>query len=322
MKSSPTVAASWMSAADLSRVLGGPVDSHPPAFDDGDVWPVVQVRLAPGDVLYQQGSRSAYGYIVSSGVIQCTRSARGQSQRADAVTHVGAHDLLGVQTGAGGRTETACALTAVELMALPAEAWVACSAASGLVGESVARPVGQALMRDLRTVYRLRDLPPYARVVAGLHHLVDLMRRGEGTLDRSEVPVSIEVETLALWLDLPREDLAIDLSRLQRYGALRQHGDVVTALSPEVIDMVADALPKASTVRHVPARSASVLASAAVLMLAVLCTLLVPAPALAALQAAGTSSGAEVLAGEVPWGFVCFSGAVLLASHLRPARRR
>lgn len=242
----------FMSHAELQHMLGGPKVS-PDGYRvlDEQVLPLTRVHLMPGDVLYAAGSPANYGYIVERGVLQCVRQTSPDA--GDAVRHVAAGGLLGVGGFARARHETVRAITEVSLLAMPMDVLQQLESESPLMRELMARPLGQGLMQDWRMVYRLRDLPPYARTVAGLGYILDLIGQFDpGADDESSVPVAIEIANLACWLGLSENALTACLRQLYRYDAMQWRDGFVRALVPQVLRQVGGALrswqaPRAET---------------------------------------------------------------------------
>lgn len=311
--------------AALRRMLGGP-QAMPEGCNEevGDDLCLIRVQLEPGDVLYAQGARPTYAYIVESGLIQCERERTEDERSPDAVSYAAAHDLFGHQVSQRQRREGARAITRATLLALPVDDLQDMEARSPLLAELIARPRGHALIRDWRMVYRLRDLPPYARTVAGLSHLIGLAKPGRDPVDpQATLQVVIDVQSLRRWLGLTAEDLDKSLVQLQRYGALVRRKDQIISLVPEVMLQVSDALrPWRKQAPERPQKSTAGLALVSVLLVALTATLLGPAEAEAGTNAVRHAVGgvAGTVAHPVPWGFVLFCGVVLMASHLRLKR--
>lgn len=309
--------------AQLRQMLGGPQAAPEGCTEEvGDDLYLVRLQLEPGDVLYAEGAKAAYAYIVESGLIQCERTVDDHSP--EAVSYAASHDLLGSPGPFRQRRESACAITRTTLLAMSADDLHDMAEKSPLLAELIARPMGRALMRDWRTVYRLRDLPPYARTVAGLSHLIRLAMPGRDPAESpSRLQVVIEVSSLCRWLGLSADELDKSLEQLQRYGALTRQNERITALVPEVMLQVSSALrPRRKEVPDQQERSATGLALVGAL-LAITASLFLSTGVEAALSAVrqGGASAAGSTGHEVPWGFVIFSSLILVANHLRIKRR-
>jgi CRP-like cAMP-binding protein len=229
-----------VSHAELRRMLGGPPSSPDGHCDQEEAAiALVRVHLAPGEVLYAEGSRPVYGYFVESGVIQCVRRHGGDATHG--VSHVAAHGLLGIERLPERRHETATALNHVSLLAMPMASVQEVEAASPILRELLARPLGQGLLRDWRTVYRLRGLPPFARTEAGLSYIHTLAAT-PGKPGTARMPVVIDVHDLCRWLALPLQMLEGALNLLQSRGALEWRDGVIHALMPQVLGKTPDPL--------------------------------------------------------------------------------
>lgn len=307
--------------AELRRLLGGP-QALPEGFNERSAGQLALTRLElePGDVLYKKGSKVVYAYIVESGLVQCTRQSASDDHAPDVVTYVAAHDVLGIHGSPQHRHETACAVTRTSLLALPVNELREMAAHSALLSELIARPRGQALMRDWRTVYRLRDLPPYARTVAGLSHLIRLAwPDGDLLAPQAAQPVNIETATLCRWLGLDAQALDKSLAQLQRYGALSQQNGHISTLVPDVLLQVFSAL---RPWRHDEAERPSPGGSAGSVMHTLPTAAAMLFASAHAEAAVNSTLGAVGASGLVPWGFVLFSSLILVVSHLRMSRGR
>ncbi|MGE5451822.1 MAG: Crp/Fnr family transcriptional regulator [Acidobacteriota bacterium] len=295
--------------SELVRMLGGPVlvDGGGSASSDEDV-PFIRLDLRPGDVLYAQGSESVYAYIVKSGLMMCQRRGVAGGNGVASVNFASTHDWLGVHDPRGLRGETATAVTSTTLLALTVQELRQMEGKSPVIAELIARPIGQALMRDWRTLYRLRDLPAYTRTVAGLAHLADLaVRSGDDQAPPEELATHLEVETLGRWLDLGTDELEKSLAQLHRYGALSLHGRHIEKLMPEVLISISSASRKTALGWKKASAGVWPIAGGALL-------------SSSAAQAA-TLAVSQPLCQPVPWGFVVFCAVVFSVIHLLRAGR-
>lgn len=233
-----------VNVAELRGLLGGP-QTLPEGFkkEPCGVVALTRIELEPGDVLYMEGSKVTYAYVVESGLIQGVRRQHIGDRAPDAVSFAAAHNVLGLDGMAQRRSETASAVTRTTLLAVSVEGLSAMAQHSALLSELIARPMGQALMRDWRTVYRLRDLPPYARTVAGLSHLINLLTlKGDEAESLAVLSTSIDVTALCRWLGEGAEELQKCLAQLQRYGALSLRNGRIDTLVPGVLLHIFSAL--------------------------------------------------------------------------------
>jgi CRP-like cAMP-binding protein len=320
-RTSPSAPA-MITQVELRRILGGP-QTLPEGFNEGieGELPLTRLDLEPGDVLYTEGSKAAYAYIVESGLMQCARHVAEVERAASAISYSAARDMLGVQGLPSLHGETATAVTRASLLALPVHDLRDMVRRSALLSELIARPMGQALLRDWRTAYSLRDLPPYARTVAGLSHLVRLaVPQGDAPESGARLAVSIETTALRRWLGLSEQELEKCLAQLARYGALSQHKARIDMLAPDVLLKVSSALRPWRKEALEPAPQAGPTGSLVQALSAAAVMLLATTHAHAA--AGASLHPAQAIDQAVPWGFVLFSSLILLLQHMRPSGRR
>jgi CRP-like cAMP-binding protein len=219
-RSSPQ--AEWLSSHQLLQWLDGSLTAIYGAADcaNGTIM-AVRLFLSPGDVLYAQGSPSAYVYMLESGLVQCRSHSQGLDG-PDAASYVGASEWTGLFNEHGLHLESVEAVAHSSLLALPIGELVALSASSPPIAELLSRCQGLALARDGRLASSLRDLSPYTRTVVGLIHLVHMIDpQLEAGQHESRIWVALNVSMLAHWLGLGLSQVHQYLWQLQRVGALR-----------------------------------------------------------------------------------------------------
>jgi CRP-like cAMP-binding protein len=214
--------AEWPSSHQLLQWLDGSLTAIDGAADgaNGTIM-AVRLYLSPGDVLYAQGSPSAYVYMLESGLVQCRSHSQGFGG-PDAASYVGASEWTGLFGGHGLHLESVEAAAHTSLLALPIGELVALSASSPPTAALLSRCRSLALTRDGRMASSLRDLSPYARTVVGLIHLVHMIDpQPEAGQHESRIWVALDVAMLAHWLGLGLSQVQPYLWQLQRVGALR-----------------------------------------------------------------------------------------------------
>lgn len=234
-----------VTGSQLMELLGGHCDSLL-AGSAGvrKEFPVVRLALAPGDNLYAQGPRGQYAYLVEHGLIERVRQHHDGYDLPNAVSFASAGDLVGMYPSLEPRAESVSAVTRSSLLALPLEELHSLEALDPLLKALISRPLSMALKRDWRTLYRLRDLPPHARTVAGLSHLIH-RAASHGVLgggSARHLNVQLNIECLGQWLGLPLRELRPCLALLEGDGALVSQGGSLITLVPEVMLTIEGAL--------------------------------------------------------------------------------
>lgn len=232
--------------AELSRLLGGPSQLDVEGAQPGLL--AISLDIDAGSTLYQADTPAAYAYRVEHGLLERRRrdfDAGPDGALPGAVGYAGTGDWLGLQTLAQRHVDAVRAVVPSRLLAVPLDALDAWQARSPVLAELLTRSSSQALRDDWRLDYRLRDLPPYARTVAGLSHLLHQLRpaRTPEAMDAGGTDeLQIELPALARWLGLELAELKVNLDRLQRYGCLVQHGGQALQLHPQGLQPLASAL--------------------------------------------------------------------------------
>lgn len=228
----------------LIAFLGGPSPSSWSSSPrPGEEFLITRLCLMPGDNLYGQGPRGRYAYLVESGLLERVGQHADGHDAPHSVSFACIGELVGMHPHLAHRPESVNAVTRTSLLALPLSGLSKLGAEDPLLTELIARPLSMALKRDWRTLYRLRDLPPYARTVAALAHLINLALPGHRARDSADrLPVHLKIERLASWLGLPSGDMTQDLEQLQRHGALAFRHDCLIFLMPDVLLPIESAL--------------------------------------------------------------------------------
>lgn len=228
--------AELISSVNLLQFLGGtsvPLQAAPDG-EDGTMTGV-RLSLSPGDALYAQGSPGMYVYLLEAGLVQCRRHGDGFGL-PDTVSYAGPGEWIGLYDHQGLRRESVDAATHTSLLALPCSELHALSASSPMIDELLARRSSMALKRDWRVAYSLRDLPPCARTLSSLIHLVRLIDpKIETNPNDVTLRVSLDIAMLGQWLGLPLSELRRCLMHLQSCGALHGDNARIMVLTPRVL---------------------------------------------------------------------------------------
>lgn len=219
---------------DLLTALG--IDARDLAFDTKPRLPCEEVRLDAGAILYEQGQRVGQAFVILDGILarqQMCNVKSGAMQGPSPIALSGEKELIGLHLGLHRRPEGVKAVTKATVLALSIKALQALAPSSTLINDLLMRTAGAALLRDWRVAYRLRDLPPFARAVAGLSHLANLagfkpmVARADGT-----IALTLPLPNLASWLAMDMDTLCTQLKRLGRYGVVSTSNDAVEWLDP------------------------------------------------------------------------------------------
>lgn len=228
----------------LSRFLGGLGIA---AGDLHGALEATRLELMPGDELYAQGTVARYAYIVESGLVQCVGHQGDGGDFPGLVGFACAGELVGLYDQQERRSESVSMVTRGTLLALPLDGLKYTQGASPQLAELIARRLCLATKRDWRIVYRLRDLPPDRRAVAGLAHLVYLAAPdGQPTGGGGAMQIDLRVAVLRRWLGLSLNELMDRLEALEHDAALVLKGDRVVALMPQKILSALSALNQKS----------------------------------------------------------------------------
>lgn len=235
--------AELISSVHLLHFLGGTSAPSQAAADGADdAMTGVRLTLSPGDALYAQGSPGMYVYLLESGLVQCRRHGDGLGM-PDAVSYAGPGEWIGLYDHQGLRRESVDAATHTSLLALPCSELHALSASSPMIDELLARRSSMALKRDWRVAYSLRDLPPCARTLSSLIHLVRLIDpKMETNPNDVSLRVSLDVAMLGQWLGLPLSKVRQCVMHLQSCGALDGDDTRIKVLMPGVLFRTSRAL--------------------------------------------------------------------------------
>lgn len=192
--------------------------------------PCETLHLDAGATVYEQGQHCGQAFVILNGVLERHHATGSRAQSMlgpGSVALSGARELLGLHVSLHGRPDTAVAVTKARVLAIPLRDLKALSPATTLINDLLMRTAGAALMRDWRVAYRLRDLPAFARTVAGLSHLAKLAEFKPQDLESDGTTSWLISEPhLASWLALDSEVLHAQLQKLERYGvmSLKAHG--------------------------------------------------------------------------------------------------
>jgi CRP-like cAMP-binding protein len=212
------------------------VDRAPNLEGDDNLLQLGRLDLMPGDTLYAQGTWSSYIYIVESGLMQCLAQQDDGLALPGNVCFVGSGGLLGHYDQSSRRQESAQAVTRTRLLGMPLTDLLRMEDQAPVLAELITRRLSQSLMDGWRTAYRLRDLPPSSRTLAGLGHLArQNTPRGEVHPLASTMPMQLDMAVLAHWLCLPPAELHTYLSQLESAQVLTLKGGRITSLKPQAI---------------------------------------------------------------------------------------
>lgn len=208
--------------------------------DAGVTLPCETLHLDAGAKVYEQGQHCGQAFVILNGVLERHHAigSRAQSMLGPGpVALSGARELLGLHFNLQGRPDTAVAVTKATVLAIPLRDLKALSPATMLINDLLMRTAGAALMRDWRVAYRLRDLPAFARTVAGLSHLTRLAEFKPQDLESDGTTAwSISESHLASWLALDSEVLHAQLQKLERYGVMSLKANGPRWLDPIKLD--------------------------------------------------------------------------------------
>ncbi len=211
---------------------------------DGRVTLGIRQELAPGDLLFAAGARATYTYFIEHGLLQSVSTLNDRRVSPSAVSYFGPGKLVGLLDPLSQqRLDSVRAVVPTRLLAFSLQDMQAlkgeCPAMQGLVSRSVS----STLKHEWRTAYRLRDLPPYTRIVAGLTHLIKLARPDSSPDDtEASLAWAVEEDVFGQWLGLDADDMEACLAQLARYGAVHRHHCRLVAVNPHVVLTVSAAL--------------------------------------------------------------------------------
>ncbi|MDO9005806.1 MAG: hypothetical protein Q7V20_20375 [Aquabacterium sp.] len=187
-----------ISIRDLLMALG--LGSCDISCDASITLPCNEMQLDAGALLYEPGKHSEQAFVILSGVL-------ARQQASD------------VKSGAR------CGPSSIALQAM--------APSTTLINDLLMRTAGAALLRDWRVSYRLRDLPAFARTVAGLSYLASLAEFKPAMMDSDgAIALVMPVSNVATWLALDREVLKTQLKRLERYGVVSTFEEAIRWLDP------------------------------------------------------------------------------------------
>lgn len=219
---------------DLLTALGfGACDL---ALDAKRTLPCEEIRLDAGASLYEQGQHVGQAFILLEGILARQQVCNAKStavQGPSPIALSGKKELIGLHLGLSRRPERAWAVTKATVLALSIKALQALVPSSTLINDLLMRTAGAALFRDWRVAYRLRDLPAFARTVAGLSHIASLtglkpvVAQADGTIS-----LTLPLPSLASWLAMDMEALCVQIKRLKRYGVVSTYANDIVWLDP------------------------------------------------------------------------------------------
>jgi CRP-like cAMP-binding protein len=198
--------------------------------------PCEEIQLNAGVSLYEQGHHVRQAFVILDGVFARQQKSNAKSAAMPGPSPIalsGERELIGLHIGLTQRPESVTAVTKATVLALSIKALQTMVPSSTVAHDLLMRTAGAALFRDWRVAYRLRDLPAFARTVAGLSHLASLAgvkplaSRADGT-----IALTLPLPCLSAWLDMDMEALCTQLKHLARCGVVSTSTNAIEWLDP------------------------------------------------------------------------------------------